>query len=358
MNRQSLTREEIYDLVWSEPISRIASSLGLSDTGLAKICKKLNVPRPPRGYWARKAHGHPVQKARLPKAKPHTPASYSLRPQESKRVMGGVDGIAKPIIEVRARVSRYHSLIASRRSMLVGGWSDQYGRIRSDTGLSVSKASLSRTCRILDALIIALETSHIHVFLDGEKLACEIEGETIRFEVYEPARRVETPSRDNRYSRREYEPTGQLSLKLWSHYLSNYRTQWTDGKTQKLEDLLGDVVHTLLHAPAIICKKKDEERRCQLQRERKRLEERRKSDRYRMTRERAEAVDILVANFEKAHEIRRFVCAVECASSAPVTTQRLARWATRYADHLDPLVKFELEMLGEEPSPRPWLLRN
>ena len=210
----------------------------------------------------------------------------------------------------------------------------------------------------LHALVTALETHEIAVVLEGDCLACNIQGETIRFEVHEPSKRIEIPSRDSRYTRREYEPTGQLSLKLWSHYLANYRTQWADGKKQRLEDLLGDVVHTLLQAPDIISKKKDEEHRQQLRRERKRLVERRKSDRYRFTRERASTIDMLVNSLEKAKEVRRFVCAVDAEHSVPATTRRLARWASKYADHLDPLVDFELEKLGEEPKQRPWYLRD
>ncbi len=55
MNRYD--REKLYREVWSEPIQRVAKRYRLSDTGLAKICKRLLIPRPPRGYWAKKAAG-------------------------------------------------------------------------------------------------------------------------------------------------------------------------------------------------------------------------------------------------------------------------------------------------------------
>ena len=34
----TLTRKELYDLVWSEPMMRLARRYGLSGSGLAKIC--------------------------------------------------------------------------------------------------------------------------------------------------------------------------------------------------------------------------------------------------------------------------------------------------------------------------------
>jgi len=46
-----LSREQLYDLVWSEPLLTLAKRFGLSDNGLRKRCKAMNVPTPPRGYW-------------------------------------------------------------------------------------------------------------------------------------------------------------------------------------------------------------------------------------------------------------------------------------------------------------------
>jgi hypothetical protein len=61
-------REEIYKEIWLEPIQHVAKRYHLSDVGLAKVCKKLNIPRPGRGYWAMKAAGKPVPKqSPLPK---------------------------------------------------------------------------------------------------------------------------------------------------------------------------------------------------------------------------------------------------------------------------------------------------
>jgi hypothetical protein len=55
-------RERLYEEVWSEPVTVVAKKYGLLDVGLAKICKKLNIPRPGLGYWAKKATARPVGK--------------------------------------------------------------------------------------------------------------------------------------------------------------------------------------------------------------------------------------------------------------------------------------------------------
>jgi hypothetical protein len=53
-------RAKIYEEIWSEPIQHVAKRYGISDVGLAKVCRKLDVPRPGRGYWAIKAAGKRV----------------------------------------------------------------------------------------------------------------------------------------------------------------------------------------------------------------------------------------------------------------------------------------------------------
>ena len=53
-------REELYQKVWDRPVQNVAKEFGISDVGLAKLCKKLFVPIPGRGYWARKAAGKKV----------------------------------------------------------------------------------------------------------------------------------------------------------------------------------------------------------------------------------------------------------------------------------------------------------
>lgn len=64
--RHTFTRQELYDLVWSEPMKTLAGQFELSDVGLAKACKKANIPRPPRGYWAKLAAGKKVIQTPLP----------------------------------------------------------------------------------------------------------------------------------------------------------------------------------------------------------------------------------------------------------------------------------------------------
>ena len=69
-----LSRAELYEEVWREPMVRVAAHYGLSDVGLAEICRKLHVPVPYRGYWRNKELGHPSHRTPLSKLPPSTAA--------------------------------------------------------------------------------------------------------------------------------------------------------------------------------------------------------------------------------------------------------------------------------------------
>lgn len=57
---KTYNRETLYNEVWAEPVTAVAKRYGVSDAALHKVCRKLNVPLPPRGYWARKHAGQEV----------------------------------------------------------------------------------------------------------------------------------------------------------------------------------------------------------------------------------------------------------------------------------------------------------
>jgi hypothetical protein len=45
-----LSHLELYDRVWARPLRDVAQDLGLSDVGLAKLCRRSGIPLPPRGF--------------------------------------------------------------------------------------------------------------------------------------------------------------------------------------------------------------------------------------------------------------------------------------------------------------------
>lgn len=60
MKEIKLTRKELYDIVWSEPLTAIAKKIETSDYALRKTCKDFNIPLPKSGHWMKIQFGKPV----------------------------------------------------------------------------------------------------------------------------------------------------------------------------------------------------------------------------------------------------------------------------------------------------------
>ena len=61
MEEIKFTRKELYDLVWSSPLSVLAKKYNISDNGLRKNCIKMNIPLPETGYWQKLRYGKTVK---------------------------------------------------------------------------------------------------------------------------------------------------------------------------------------------------------------------------------------------------------------------------------------------------------
>jgi len=162
----------LYEQVWATPISRLASSFGLSDNGLRKVCKKLHVPTPPRGYWAKVRHGHDVSPAPLPALPEDAPDMYVI-------YRGGVENVEAqthltergsgcasseldvPPITVSSRLPAPHPLIVQTRDGLKRPFTDQFGRAppRHGVHLSIPPSSAHRSARSKRCWAIAISPS-------------------------------------------------------------------------------------------------------------------------------------------------------------------------------------------------------
>ena len=61
-----MARAQLFERVWSEPVTILAAQWGISGPGLKKVCQKLEIPVPPRGYWAKLKAQHRVRRPNLP----------------------------------------------------------------------------------------------------------------------------------------------------------------------------------------------------------------------------------------------------------------------------------------------------
>lgn len=77
-----LDRAALFERVWSEPVEKLAKGWGLSGRGLSKACQRLQIPVPPRGFWARVQHGQSIRRPGLPELQPGEAEEILIRVPE------------------------------------------------------------------------------------------------------------------------------------------------------------------------------------------------------------------------------------------------------------------------------------
>ena len=162
-----LSREELYDEVWNTPMRHLATKYGTSDVGLAKICKRHRIPRPPQGYWIRREHGKADPRTPLPAVEGEALQQVKLAPQmagdKQADELGGVaaERLEKNRSVVPKNLQRPHPLVAATIRALRAEQPDREGllwaRGRNVLSVKVSISVLSRAMCIMHAFISALE---------------------------------------------------------------------------------------------------------------------------------------------------------------------------------------------------------
>jgi len=157
---EKLTREELFDLVWTTPMSKLAARFGVSDVALAKVCVKLDIPRPSRGYWQQRAVGDDGERPLLPDAEPGAELEWVRDGSEPRR---------QPML---ARSPRRATDRSEKHPLLFGARGHfDHARPRYDTDRNhyvrpwthnlvdvfVSPDTLGRALKVANALFQALE---------------------------------------------------------------------------------------------------------------------------------------------------------------------------------------------------------
>lgn len=227
--------------------------------------------------------------------------------------------------------------------------------------MDVSRQSLGRALRIMDALIKAWE-SHGGTVVVKRDLHIVTKWSTyfgvgedqVAVRLEEKQQRVPGPS--NRPWEYSWKCTGELALRMEHLYGDDLRATWADGKRQRLENVLDSVVTTLLER---VSRKKQERLDSEIDaRQRRRAAERREVAKRREAEEkqRREELRTEVDCWHYAERIRTYLASIE-GGVAEGTLQaqdeqsfaEWLRWAHWYADHVDPLVR--AEPVPEETRP-------
>jgi hypothetical protein len=198
-----ITREELYRRVWETPMQRLAAEYGVSDNGLAKICARLDIPCPPRGYWAKIAGGQKVGKVALPSAKPNTSREATITPTPPKPSKPAIPPETDEQRQWRENVLRDVSKITVPRTLddphpLIAKWiastprgDRSYSSRKSQPYMSHLAPLEARRYRILDTLFKEFDRRGFIIDNDWhERFRVLIGGLKVQFTIDEHIRQI------------------------------------------------------------------------------------------------------------------------------------------------------------------------
>lgn len=387
-----LTRQDLYDRVWSKAMRIAAPELGLSDVGLKKICKRLDIPTPPLGYWAKKEFGKAPKQPPLPangdaelegiKFYPNAQVGRSEMASEVVEILVQEKAKENRIV-VSDRLDEPCLLVERTSKSLKAARADEDGivqpRAKKTLDVHVAPDSVERAMLIMDTLLNALEARSLHVQLrdhDGAwATTVTVLDETIDFALHEIVDRVErdpTPAEKRRMDQLPYfhgndrfynlVPSDRLCLEITSGPLNGRRRRFTDTKRRPLANLLNAFVSTLYRTAEDI--KIERKRLEELRQEREQREHRRqewecqryeKLEEIRAEEERVAALMGEAEAWHKSQAIRTYIQAarenlIEVRGEVVPDSDedRWLHWASNQADRIDPLTDSPPSVLDEK----------
>jgi hypothetical protein len=365
VDMETWNREDLYAEIWEQPLVKLAPKYGISAVALGKVCRKLQIPLPGRGYWVKKEFGKPVKRLPLPVAKDLPvvqriklpPAQGISNPPTVSPAPEPTDPEYLRIVELESRTivldpeAKRHKLVTTTERVLKHARPDEKGILRMPYNqpcldLRVSKESLERSLMFVNAVILTLEAEGFPVSVKEGRhgTGAQIFGHRVSFAVVEKVReKGRREVKEYSWTRTviEYVPSGDLEFRVGDYA---YGHKYRDGKKHRLEALLPTCIGALVRdgrssliSAALAAQRAIEEQ--------KKAKERAELAQQ-ITQEEKKVRDLesWVTNWARSRQMRDFIAALEklwtedghdLSPEAP-KGQRI-NWMKQQADRLDPM---------------------
>jgi hypothetical protein len=348
--RVTYRRSELYERVWERPVTEVAKDYGVSNVRLAKVCKRLGVPLPGRGYWARIAAGQKLPRPKLAPLKKGQEEQFISSRWRPDGVERGVRPDVEDLLDhehvddarivVSATLDAPHELLAQARAVLSkraglkknGGVIIHANDVRC-LDIRVTPAVLDRALRVMDAFVKALEARGFPVEVTapnvsdsndkavGSVTRVHVLDDDLEFSLSEglenvvprppPLKRdrtredlVEWLSRP-RYQPK-YVPNGKLSLTVTNHGHTGLHHSWSDGK-QRLEDRLNTAVRGFVRIADSLRQQRAARERAAQEHERQKRIEAIEAEEKRLEKKRGKDLDARMVTWASAEKLRSFI---------------------------------------------------
>lgn len=360
MEEVKFTRLELYNIVWTQSMLSLSKKYTISDVGLRKICKKLEIPLPKAGYWAKIQAGKKVKREPLPQNQGLAGQVTRLKIREE-----GDDNDTFPYspyyalqkeirednrlnLKVSERLSNPDILVTKAKQSLAEkhkSWKFE-GMIHTtndNLDIRVSPSNVERSLRFMDAFIKISRARGHDIAVNNGGTYITVKGQKIKISCREISKKVVVAGKYG--NRTEYHPAGALCFKSESYCYG----EWKDGKKRIEEQIPAILAKMELSIQELLAiweeSRKREEARKEQERIEHELEERQEKELAGFKR--------ILENANRLHQanvIRAYADALEAdaMSKNAITTEikDLLAWTRKKADWYDPLIESEDELMS------------
>ncbi|MCK1564294.1 hypothetical protein IVB08_10020 [Bradyrhizobium sp. 173] len=371
----TISRDQLYEAVWSRPMTKVAAEYGVTSTALKKTCNRHIIPTPESGYWAKLEHDKPVRQVSLPKltdsrldqvhisgvAAQHLPEQVSKAGTEARERLMKTSDLAAAAGPADSRVEEPPILGATRRAISKArpdaeGFTNAQGR--GIVSLKIAPGSANRSLQLLARLFALADTEGYRPKVSDAGLELATEDVSIAFGIEERPRKTPHEPTAAEFKRRDdnlrygiskdpwpkydYSPSGRLAIVIQANLWSGLRRTWSDGKTQKVEAMLPEIVAGLAEHGALL----RERRRAaeESERQRREAEARRRREEAFNTREkqRLEFVDAIHEQLLERSKLTAVLAHLEqSATEGRNRTESISEWIRRRIQQIDALTSPE-----------------
>jgi hypothetical protein len=358
MEATTLSRQQLYELIWSTPMSTLAKTYQISDSGLRKIAIRMGIPIPLAGYWQKIRAGKKVAVPPLKadykgenevKLQPKTPDDQPQGPSELALLQKEIENDKRLPLKIQARLTDPDPMIVAAKNTLENKehrdhrYEGIYSTYRDQLNIRVSTALTGKAIRFMDTFIKCLRIRGHAITIIYDKTCVMIGEQKLEISLRERLKREEGK---NSWQQFVNVPEGTLLFKMDSYP----RYEWKDSK-HSLEEQLPHILAKLeLQA------KKDQEDAIRRKIEHERyLEEEKKRKAYEQLKEKElDDFRTLLKDAKRWRDIewlRSFLAAAEqrIDKTDPLQAERMQwlEWAKQKVDWYDPTVNREDELLSD-----------
>lgn len=381
METIKLTRQQLYDLVWTKPMYELCQQFGLSDNGLRKNCKKLNIPIPYIGYWSKLKYGKNPEKPPLPKTLDSSNAVVELKKlnkeelarhkfilEEDKLertpydvVKDEIDKMNPKLFIVPKRLYAKDPLIINSKEYYRNEQNGCWGgypytsKAKQALNIQVSNGLLERALRIFSIIIKVLRHRGHDVIVEEGKTFALIHGERVLLRLNEKMKRIENPNEKQTYYKYLFVDSGNLRFEMGIDDFSSWHRplKVEDNEKRKLEDCIKTIVTKIEYQYIHILERRaEEERRRREWEEKERIrkeierQEQLKKERHDAEISRLKRVFVDAERYNKANILRIYIKGIETHDSERQQIENI-EWIKQKIEWLDPFINKEDHILNE-----------